>query len=188
LAAATPLWVAISLAIKLEDGGPVFYRGLRVGKDGELFRMWKFRTMVVDAESLGGSSTPDDDPRLTRIGRSLRRSKLDELPQLLNVLAGDMSLVGPRPQVFWDVQRYTPDERRILEVKPGMTDWASLAFRNEGEILCGSVNPDEAYDRLIRPEKLRLELAYRDLMSPITDIKIIARTVVTMLGGRGQRG
>jgi lipopolysaccharide/colanic/teichoic acid biosynthesis glycosyltransferase len=123
---ASPVLAAIAIAIKTGSKGPLLYKGRRVGLDGVPFEMLKFRTMVVDADKIGGSSTPEDDPRVTPIGKKLRRYKLDELPQLLNVLKGDMSFVGPRPQVQWAVDLYTPEEREILRVRPGITDEASL--------------------------------------------------------------
>lgn len=131
----SPILIPVSIWIRATSPGPILYAAPRVGKDGYMFRMYKFRTMVANADKIGGSSTPDDDPRITRAGRFLRRYKLDELPQLINVLNGTMSLVGPRPQVKWAVDLYTPDQRRILTVSPGMTDYASLRFPNEGEIL-----------------------------------------------------
>src|SRR5215467_8865658 len=124
-----PVLVAVAVAIKMESAGPVFYRGLRVGRYGRPFRIFKFRTMVMNAEALGSASTPEDDARITRVGRVLRKVKVDELPQLLNVLRGEMSLVGPRPQVPWAVEQYTPEERTILKVRPGITDPASVRFR-----------------------------------------------------------
>ena len=181
LAACAPLIAYAALRIKLEDGGPVFYRGLRVGRGGERFAMLKFRSMVTDAARLGGSSTADDDPRLTRIGRFLRRWKLDELPQLLNVLRGEMSLVGPRPQVAWDVERYTDRERRLLDVRPGVTDWASVLFRNEGAILAGHIDVDRAYDELIRPRKIALGLRYVEHRSLRTDLGILWLTAWAVL-------
>jgi lipopolysaccharide/colanic/teichoic acid biosynthesis glycosyltransferase len=110
--------------------------------------------MVVDADQIGGPSTPEDDPRITRVGTWLRRYKLDELPQLINVLKGEMSLVGPRPEVFSETQNYTAEERRLFEVRPGITDWASIRFRNEGEILRGNPDPHSLYQEKIRPEKI----------------------------------
>ncbi len=172
-----PVTTLAAVAIWLEDRGPVLYRGTRVGRFGRPFVMYKFRTMVRDAELVGGSSTSDADPRLTRVGRFLRAHKLDELPQLLNVLQGTMSVVGPRPQVQWDVDRYTADERRLLEVKPGITDWSSIRFRNEGQILQNEQDPDEAYDRLIRPEKIRLGLEYVGSASLETDFRIVGQTI-----------
>lgn len=178
-----PLQVAVAVAIKLSDGGPVLYPAPRVGRGGEPFVMYKFRTMVLDADQVGGSSTSEKDPRITRVGRPLRRWKLDELPQLFNVVRGDMSLVGPRPQVEWDVKRYTEHERLLLSVKPGMTDWASIRFRDEGAILAAEDDADEAYDRLIRPEKIRLGLEYVERASMRTDLTILADTVRTLVTG-----
>ena len=167
----------VAAAIMFTSPGPVFYRGERVGLRGRRFRIVKFRTMVVDADRLGGSSTADDDPRITRIGRFLRRYKLDELPQFWNVLAGEMSVVGPRPQVAWAVELYTPEEKRLLDVKPGITDDASIKFRDEGAILKGAADPDRAYLEQIAPEKIRLGLKYVNEHSLLVDIRIIIRTV-----------
>lgn len=172
----SPFIGAIAVAIKLGSKGPLLYRGPRVGLNGEPFHMLKFRTMVVDADKIGGSSTPEDDPRVTPIGKKLRRYKLDELPQLWNVLKGDMSFVGPRPQVQWAVDLYTPEERAILGVRPGITDEASLKFSNEAEILKGSKDPDKDYIEKIHPEKMRLSLEYVRNRSFSGDISIIART------------
>jgi lipopolysaccharide/colanic/teichoic acid biosynthesis glycosyltransferase len=143
--------------------------------------MYKFRTMVLNADKLGGSSTPDDDPRITAVGRVLRRYKLDELPQLINVFKGDMSFVGPRPQVQWAVDRYTPEERQVLNVRPGITDYASLRFPNEGEILKGSLDPDKDYMERIHPEKMRLSLEYIKTCSFSADIAIILKTIAAIL-------
>ncbi len=176
-----PLLVAIACKIKKEDGGGAFYRGNRAGKNGVPFKINKFRTMVMNAEQIGGPSTSEDDPRVTRIGRVLRKYKLDELPQLINVLTGEMSLVGPRPEVPSEVETYSEEERRILSVKPGITDWASIHFRNEGEILKGSSDPHQAYREKIRPEKLRLALAYVDNVSLKTDAMIMMKTVKAVL-------
>ena len=173
----SPLLAVVGLAIKLDSTGPVFYRGARVGLNGKRFRMLKFRSMIVNAEAVGGSSTPDDDPRVTKVGRFLRGAKLDELPQLINVLKGDMSFVGPRPQVQWAVDRYTPEERLVLTVRPGITDYASLRFANEGEILKGSTDPDRDYMEKIHPEKMRLSLEYVRSRSFATDLAIIGRTL-----------
>jgi lipopolysaccharide/colanic/teichoic acid biosynthesis glycosyltransferase len=183
LLVASPLLIGIALAIRWGSPGPVFYRGLRVGRWGTRFYMLKFRTMVVDAERRGGTSTADDDPRITRVGAWLRRRKLDELPQFINVLKGEMSLVGPRPQVEHDVADYTEEEKALLSVRPGITDWASLRFRNEGEILKGEPDPDEAYIRLIRPEKLRLGLEYVRRQSLAVDLRILFETVRAVAGG-----
>src|SRR3972149_9022096 len=128
----TPILLILAILIKREDGVPVFYRGVRVGLHGNPFRIFKFRTMVVNAEKIGGSSTADDDPRITRIGKFLRKYKLDELPQLINVFKGEMSLVGPRPEVQQEVSLYSEEERALLSVRPGITDYASIKFHNEG--------------------------------------------------------
>src|SRR3954467_4317285 len=128
-----PVFLALAVWVKASSPGPMLYAGKRVGMNGKPFRMLKFRTMVVNADKMGASSTSDDDVRLTSAGKFLRRFKLDELPQLINVLDGDMSFVGPRPQVEWAVNLYTAEERGLLSVRPGITDFASLRFRNEGE-------------------------------------------------------
>ena len=176
-----PVWVAAAALIKLHDGGPVLYAGRRVGRFGVPFSMLKFRTMVVDADRIGGPSTSLDDPRVTPLGRWLRRYKLDELPQLLNVLRGDMSLVGPRPEVQQYVDLYTKDERAILSVRPGITDWASLWNSDEGAWLAGSPDPERTYLEEIRPEKLRLQLAYVRQQSLVTDLEILVRTAAAMV-------
>jgi lipopolysaccharide/colanic/teichoic acid biosynthesis glycosyltransferase len=180
LLALAPPFVVIGLLIKREDGGPVFYRGLRVGFHGKLFRIFKFRTMVVDAEQLGASSTSSDDARITRIGRFLRKYKLDELPQLINVLVGDMSLVGPRPEVKKFTDLYTDEEKVILTVRPGITDWASIWNSNEGAILAGTKDPDKAYMELIRPTKLKLQMKYVKDRSFWVDLKIIFLTALAI--------
>jgi lipopolysaccharide/colanic/teichoic acid biosynthesis glycosyltransferase len=172
-----PLLLTIALAIVIDSKGPVFYRGLRAGRGGRPFRIFKFRTMVVNADMIGGPSTAADDPRITGTGGFLRKYKLDELPQLINVLCSDMSLVGPRPEVLDEVRLYTPEEARLLDVRPGITDWASIAFRNEGEILRGSADPHQAYRDMIRPEKIRLGLEYVRNHSLLIDFKILLRTM-----------
>jgi len=168
-----PLSVWIAIAIKRSSPGPIMYAGTRVGRGGRPFRMYKFRTMVPDADRNGVWSTADDDPRITRIGATLRRYKLDELPNLINVARGEMSLVGPRPQVPADVAKYIDEERKLLSVRPGITDRASIRFRNEGELLKGHSDPDAAYDRLIRPEKSRLGLLYVQQRSLALDLAIL---------------
>lgn len=177
-----PLLALISALIKIEDGGPVFYRGVRTGQHARRFRIVKFRTMVINAEKLGASSTADDDARITRVGQFLRRYKLDELPQLINVVKGEMSLVGPRPQVQWAVDLYTMEERGLLSVRPGITDYASLVFRDEGAILRGSTNPDKDYLEKIHPEKVRLGLVYVSRSCLLIDIQIIVATLGAVFG------
>jgi len=159
----------------------VFYRGNRVGRYGSLFKIFKFRTMVVDAERFGGPSTADDDPRITKVGKVIRKYKLDELPQLINVLKGEMSFVGPRPEVQHYVEMFTEEEKAILNVRPGITDWASLWNPDEGKILEGSPDPEKAYMEKIRPTKLRLQLKYVQERSFWIDLKIIFQTCLTIL-------
>ena len=178
----SPFFLVFAMAIKADSSGPVFYRGVRVGQAGRLFRMFKFRTMVADAERMGASSTAEDDTRITRMGKFLRRYKFDELPQLMNVFAGHMSVVGPRPQVEWAVKLYEGEEKLLLSVPPGMTDYASIRFRNEGEILAGSSDPDRDYLEKIAPEKIRLGLAYVKKCSLKSDFKIILATAGALLG------
>jgi len=178
----SPILLTVALLVTLHDGGPVFYRGERAGLGGKRFRIFKFRTMVLEADKAGATSTADDDPRITAIGRFLRRNKLDELPQLLNVLMGDMSVVGPRPQVPWAVDLYSAEEEALLSVRPGITDYASIRFRNEGEILKGSADPDREYLKTIAPEKIRLGLLYVRQHSLLVDIRIIVATVAAVVG------
>lgn len=177
----SPIFLLVALAIKLDDGGPVLYRGRRVGYQGRPFFMLKFRTMVVNAEKLGGSSTAENDPRITRVGRVLRKYKLDELPQLINVLKGDMSLVGPRPEVQHYVDMYSDEERAILSVRPGITDWASLWNSDEGAVLAAAEDPERAYLERIRPTKLRLQLHYVRTRSLLTDLRILGLTAATVV-------
>ncbi len=181
LLAISPIFLWLSCCIKGEDGGPVFYRGERVGLSGRLFRILKFRSMVVNAEKLGGSSTSDTDQRITQTGKFLRKYKLDELPQLINVLKGDMSLVGPRPEVKYYTDQFNEEERLILSVRPGITDWASIWNADEGAVLAGAEDPDKAYEELIRPTKLRLQLKYVREKSFFVDIKIIFLTILAII-------
>lgn len=176
----SPILVALAIAVRLTSPGPVLYRGVRVGLHGKLFRILKFRTMVDNAERLGGSCTANDDPRITSLGRWLRKYKLDELPQLINVLCGDMSFVGPRPEVPQYVDLYTTEEKLILSVRPGITDWATLWDSDEGALLAGSSDPERTYLEQIRPEKLRLQLQYVRTRSLWIDIKILFATVDLM--------
>jgi lipopolysaccharide/colanic/teichoic acid biosynthesis glycosyltransferase len=174
----------VAILIKLGSPGPMLYKGARAGKGNKPFRMLKFRSMVADAEKIGGPSSADDDPRITRVGRFLRKYKLDELPQLINVLKGEMSFVGPRPEVPMEVEAYNDEERRILTVNPGITDYASLRFHNEGEILKGSSDPHQTYREKIRPEKLRLALKYVEKQSFWVDLKIIFETIKALVKTR----
>lgn len=176
----SPLLLAIPMLIKREDSALVFYRGVRVGRYGKPFRIFKFRTMVVDAEKRGGASTADDDPRITRIGKFLRHYKLDELPQLINVIKGEMSIVGPRPEVPQYVEMFTGEEKAILSVRPGITDWATLWNPDEGAVLAGSPDPERLYMEKIRPEKIRLQLEYVRRRSIWIDLTIILQTLAAI--------
>lgn len=173
----SPVIAVICGIIKFGSPGPIFYRGIRTGLDGRPFRIFKFRTMVVDAETLGGASTADGDSRITPVGRLLRKSKLDELPQLMNIVAGDMSFVGPRPEVPLYTDLYTEDEKKILTVRPGITDLATLWNSDEGALLAGEADPEKAYLEKIRPTKIRLQLEYINNRSAISDIRIMLATL-----------
>lgn len=174
-----PLLGLLAILIKINSKGSVFFRGTRVGKHGKPFKMFKFRTMVTGAEKLGGPSTAKDDPRLTKIGKFLKKFQLDELPQLISVLRGEMSFVGPRPEVPIYVKMMTEEEKRIiLSVRPGMTDLASLWNFHEGEVLKGSSDPEKTYMEKIRPEKLRLQIECVKKQSFWLDLKIIFKTLL----------
>ena len=177
----SPVLGLLALLIRREDEGPIFYRGARVGRYGTPFKIFKFRTMVINAEKMGGPSTADDDPRITRIGRLMRKYKLDEVPQLINVFKGEMSLVGPRPEVQHYVDMFTDEEKAILTVRPGITDWASLWNPDEGRILSGSLDPERTYMEEIRPTKLKLQLKYVREQSFLGDLDILLRTVATVI-------
>jgi lipopolysaccharide/colanic/teichoic acid biosynthesis glycosyltransferase len=179
--ALSPILLVVTILIKKESGSPVFYRGVRVGKNGEQFEMFKFKTMVVNADKIGGHSTANDDLRLLKIGKFLRKYKLDELPQLINVLKGEMSFVGPRPEVPFYVDMFTEEEKKILTVKPGITDWASLWNSDEGAILAGSPDPEKTYMEKIRPTKLKLQLKYVNERNSWIDTKIIFQTLVAIV-------
>lgn len=178
-----PLFAVVSVLIRLGSPGPVFFRQERVGLHGRLFRILKFRTMVADAPSRGPAITAGSDPRITWIGGYLRRYKIDELPQLLNVLSGDMSFVGPRPEVPRYVALYTPEQRRVLAVRPGITDPASLQYRREADMLAHAANPEEFYVHEIMPAKLQRNLEYLNRRSFARDLGIILRTVFASLKG-----
>lgn len=174
-----PLMALIAAAIKLSGPGPIFYRGVRSGLHGKPFRIFKFRTMVANAEEVGGPSTALHDPRLTSVGKILRKYKMDELPQLFNIWRGDMSFVGPRPQVEKYTKLYTGEEKIILSVRPGLTDYASIQFINLDAIL-GDDNVDEKYLREIEPEKNRLRIRYVRDLSFWTDMKILFLTFLQL--------
>lgn len=177
----SPLLMAVTLAIWLQDRRSPFYISSRAARGGGAFRMVKFRSMVINADKIGGSSTAATDRRITPVGKFVRAYKLDELVQLWNVLKGDMSLVGPRPQVPADAMTYTEVEKRMLTVRPGITDPASIVFSDEGNILKGSTDPDLLYNQIIRPWKSRLALAYIDHRNLWIDLWLIALTVVAII-------
>ena len=176
-----PLVCAVGVSIFLTSRGPILYRGVRSGRNGQPFEILKFRTMVCNAESIGGPSTALNDPRLISIGPWLRKYKLDELPQLVNVIMGDMSLVGPRPQVEFYTRQYTADMRRILDVRPGITDLASLYFSDMDSVL-GADNPDAIYAEQVEPVKNILRLRYVDNVSFLLDLRILTETVGLLIG------
>lgn len=174
----SPLLLAIAVWVKCDSPGPVFYRGKRAGRFGKPFEIFKFRSMVIDADKIGGPSTSEDDPRVTRSGNLIRRFKLDELTQLINVLLGQMSLVGPRPEIVEKVADFSEQQKKILDDRPGITDWASIWNSDEGGVLAGAPDPDEAYEKVIRPTKLKLQLYYCDTRNLFIDLKIILYTVM----------
>jgi len=180
----SPILLVLAVLIRLDSSGPVFYRGVRAGRLGKPFRMIKFRTMVANADRIGGPSSAGDDPRITRVGHFLRCYKLDEFPQLINVLRGEMSLVGPRPEVPEYAAMFNQEEARILGVRPGITDWASIWNSDEGALLAGSADPEKTYLEKIRPEKIRLQLKYVDNHSFWTDVRILSETIKILLLGR----
>ena len=172
-----PVFIVIAVLIKIEDGGSVFFRQERVGQNWKTFRIYKFRTMVENAEKLGAQVTTGDDPRITRIGRFLRKYKLDELPQLINVVKGEMSLVGPRPEVPRYAKLFKQDYDEILKVKPGITDFASIEYKDENELLRGVSDPEKVYVNKILPEKIRYYKKYIEKISFLTDFALIIRTL-----------
>lgn len=176
-----PLFVLVALAIKLDSPGPVFFRQERVGRHGRVFRIFKFRTMAVTAPGSGPQITAAGDQRVTRVGAFLRRSKLDELAQLIDVLRGTMSLVGPRPEVPRYVAQYTPEQRaRLLSVRPGITDFASLRYRNEGELLAAAADPEREYLNVILPSKLRMAANSVEHASLAADLRALGLTLRTV--------
>ncbi len=180
----SPFLFTFALIIKFTSSGPVFYRGVRVGKNFKKFKIYKFRTMVINAEKIGGPSTREEDPRITKIGKFLRKYKLDELPQLINVFKGEISLVGPRPEVPEYADLYQGDEEIVYSIKPGMTDYASLWNIDEGGALKDAKDTEETekiYLEKIRPEKVRLQMKYVKEMSLWTDVKIIFKTLFKMI-------
>jgi lipopolysaccharide/colanic/teichoic acid biosynthesis glycosyltransferase len=173
----SPLLVFVAVWVKLDSKGPVFYRPERGGQFGKPFRIYKFRSMVVDADKKGPTSTANDDNRITRSGKFIRKCKLDEISQLINVLLGDMSLVGPRPDLLLEVAKYSDEEKKILELRPGITDWASIWNSDEGGVLEGAKDADAVYQIVLRPTKVKLQIYYHDHRSFFSDLKIIFCTI-----------
>ena len=172
-----PLFVIISVLIKLSSSGPVFYLQTRVGLNGADFQLYKFRTMVIDADKNGLLTIGGRDPRITSVGYYLRKFKIDELPQLINVLFGTMSFVGPRPEMRKYVELYTDNQKKVLNILPGITDFASLEYFNENDLLSKSEEPEQVYIRDVMPAKLKLNLKYMNETGFLTDLKIILRTI-----------
>lgn len=176
-----PLWLLIALVIVIESRGGVFYKQLRVGKDNKDFYLYKFRTMKVGADRQGLLTVGARDNRITRVGYFLRKTKMDEFPQLINILKGEMSIVGPRPEVRKYVDLYSEEQLKVLTVRPGLTDYASIQYVNENEILAQSDNPEQTYIQEVMPAKLKLNLQYIENLSVKEDVKLIFKTFAAIL-------
>jgi len=176
-----PIFVILAVWIKFDSQGSIFFRQIRVGKDGRDFRIYKFRTMIVNAEKMGIITIGERDPRITNSGYFLRKYKLDELPQLINVLKGEMSFVGPRPEVRKYVEMYNQEQLKILTVKPGITDYASIEYINEDEILGKSLDPEKTYIEEIIPQKIKYNMKYINNKTVIEYFKIIFLTIIKII-------
>jgi lipopolysaccharide/colanic/teichoic acid biosynthesis glycosyltransferase len=176
----SPVFLTVPLLIKLDSKGPIFFKQRRIGKDGKQFKIYKFRSMVQDAEKIGSQITAGNDSRITRVGKILRRYEIDELPTLINVLKGDMSVVGPRPEVPKYLKHYNGKYREVLSVRPGITDLGTMKFRDEAKYLNGQ-NHGEIYEKEILPQKLNLNLEYIHHRSFLFDLRIILRTIALIL-------
>lgn len=181
LIALLPFFLIIAFAIKVDSTGPIFFKQVRISKNGKEFEIYKFRTMIQDAESKGMQITVEKDSRITKVGKFLRKSKIDELPQLINVLKGDMSFVGPRPEVPKYVALYDKDQRNILKVRPGITDIASIEYRDESSILAKSMDPEKTYIEEIMPKKIELNLIYIRNISVLYDVVLICKTIIKVI-------
>lgn len=181
LFALSPLFILVAIWIKLDSEGPVFYKQSRVGKGNKDFQLYKFRSMVTQADMNGLLTVGDHDSRVTRAGYFIRKYKLDELPQLINVFRGEMSLVGPRPEVRKYVDMYTPEQMHVLDIRPGITDIASIKYRNENDLLAKAENPEQYYIDVIMQDKLRINLEYVKHNSLLNDFKMILDTFVAIL-------
>lgn len=177
----SPVFIVLAIWIKKESKGPVFYKQKRVGKNGKEFLLFKFRSMRIGSDKLGLLTIGGSDPRITRAGNFIRKYKLDEFPQLINVLIGNMSIVGPRPEVAKYVNLYNEEQLKVLNVKPGITDWASITFRNENELLAKAEKPEEFYISEVMPAKLRMNLQYIKKNNILVDLKIIGMTLKKIL-------
>ena len=177
----SPIFLILWLAIKLESKGPAFFLQTRVGRNNIDFKLFKFRSMYLNAESRGQLTVGMRDPRITKVGYYLRKFKLDELPQLINVIIGDMSLVGPRPEVRKYVSLYSAHQLQVLSIRPGITDYASIQFINENELLAKAENPEEYYIAHIMPEKLALNLQYINNSQPLKDVGLIFKTLFKII-------
>jgi lipopolysaccharide/colanic/teichoic acid biosynthesis glycosyltransferase len=175
-----PFALIIALLIVLDSKGSVLYRQSRVGRNNVDFQLYKFRTMCTGADKGSLITVGGDDARITKVGRFLRKYKIDEFPQFLNILKGEMSIVGPRPEVRKYVDMYTPEQMRVLSVRPGLTDYASIRYVNENELLATSLDPEKTYIEEIMPDKLKLNLKYIDEQSVGTDLKIMMQTIVAI--------
>lgn len=180
----SPVILPILIIVWLQDFHNPFYVAPRVGKNGKIFKMIKLRSMKINADKSGVDSTSSNDSRITTVGKFIRKFKLDEISQLINVFIGDMSLVGPRPNVKRETDLYTLEEKNLLSVKPGITDFSSIVFSDEGEILKGSDNPDLKYNQIIRPWKSRLAILYIENQSLLIDIKLIIWTILSIINKR----
>jgi putative undecaprenyl-phosphate galactose phosphotransferase len=176
-----PIFIVLAIWIKIDSTGPVFYKQVRVGQNGIDFGLFKFRSMVVDADKKGLITVGGRDPRITRSGYFIRKYKLDELPQLINVLVGDMSLVGPRPEVRKYVDLYTDEQQKVLSVKPGITDYASIEYMDENEILGKSTDPEKTYIEEIMPEKIKYNMKYIQNKNVSEYFKIIFLTLLKIV-------
>jgi len=176
-----PIFLILAVWIKFDSQGSIFFRQIRVGKDGRDFRIYKFRTMIVNAEKMGIITIGERDPRITNSGYFLRKYKLDELPQLINVLKGEMSFVGPRPEVRKYVEMYNQEQLKILTVKPGITDYASIEYINEDEILGKSLDPEKTYIEEIMPQKIKYNMKYINNKTVIEYFKIIFLTIIKII-------
>jgi len=176
-----PLFLVIAVLIKVTSSGPVFFKQVRVGKGNKDFKIFKFRTMYMNAAQLGSLTVGSKDSRITRVGYFLRKYKLDELPQLFNVLAGEMSIVGPRPELRKYVDMYTAEQMKILNIKPGITDYASIEYRNENELLAMAPNPEQYYIEYVMPHKIQINHKYLLNKTPISYFKVIVRTFISAI-------